>query len=282
MVSATRATRQFTIRYLLLITAIAAASLAPAVWWKDGELTPAILLFTVGILLLYHRYVIAAALFLVACLVLLPSFGPDHSSVRRAQCVNHMKQIALAIVEYESVNGHLPPPYTMDDEGNPLHSWRVLILPYLECQNLYDAIDLSKPWHHPANLALQYQMPDVYRCPNFEPDASQLAVTTAYVAIIGDHTAWPRTGKRSIRDITDGISNTVALLESEQHRLHWMSTADPEIEMVRQVDTLLSKSNHQSGVAYCRCDGSVRWLDDDVDDHGLFALITIDDGETSK
>ena len=67
------------------------------------------------------------------------------------QCANNLKQIALALRNYESVYHALPPAYTVDAEGKPLHSWRTLILPYLEQQALYDKIDLSKPWDDPAN-----------------------------------------------------------------------------------------------------------------------------------
>ena len=45
----------------------------------------------------------------------------------------------------------LPPAYTVDADGRPLHSWRTLILPYLEQEPLYQTIDLSKPWNDPAN-----------------------------------------------------------------------------------------------------------------------------------
>ena len=45
-------------------------------------------------------------------------------------CVNNLKQIALALHNYEEVYKVLPPAYTVDAQGRPLHSWRTLILPY--------------------------------------------------------------------------------------------------------------------------------------------------------
>ena len=53
-------------------------------------------------------------------------------AARRAQCTNNLKQIALALHNYEQAYKALPPAYTVDAEGRPLHSWRTLILPYLE------------------------------------------------------------------------------------------------------------------------------------------------------
>ena len=52
---------------------------------------------------------------------------------------------------YEQAYNALPPAYTVDANGRPLHSWRTLILPYLEQESLYQTIDLSKPWNDPAN-----------------------------------------------------------------------------------------------------------------------------------
>src|SRR6266436_3697522 len=50
-------------------------------------------------------------------------------AARRAQCSNNLKNIATALKEYESVYHCLPPAYTVDAAGKPLHSWRTLLLP---------------------------------------------------------------------------------------------------------------------------------------------------------
>src|SRR5438552_2302923 len=62
--------------------------------------------------------------------LLLPATRSAGPAARRAQCVNNLKQIALALYEYEQVHKSLPPAYTVDPKGRPLHSWRSLILPY--------------------------------------------------------------------------------------------------------------------------------------------------------
>jgi hypothetical protein len=49
----------------------------------------------------------------------------------RSQCARNLKEISLGILNYESANGMLPPAYTVDADGKPMHSWRVLILPYM-------------------------------------------------------------------------------------------------------------------------------------------------------
>src|SRR5262249_50192721 len=69
--------------------------------------------------------------------LLLPAVQSAREAVRRAQCVNNLKQIALAMHNYESANGHFPRA-VVDKDGKRLLSWRVAILPYLEQQGLYN------------------------------------------------------------------------------------------------------------------------------------------------
>ena len=124
-------------------------------------------LLALGVTVIMQRFRITAAVLGLGLLVglLLSARGGAGPAARRNGCISNMKQIGLAVQSYESVHGHFPPAYTTDDQGNPLHSWRVLILPYLEEEELYDSIDLTKPWYHPDNLALANRMPWVYRCP---------------------------------------------------------------------------------------------------------------------
>jgi hypothetical protein len=77
--------------------------------------------------------------------------GSGRGAAQRIQCVNNLKQIGLALHNYEQDHGTLPPAFTVDAKGRPLHSWRTLILPYMEYGRLYERIDLSRPWDDPAN-----------------------------------------------------------------------------------------------------------------------------------
>jgi competence protein ComGC len=76
----------------------------------------------------------------------LPAAGSARRNfARRAQCTNNLKQIMLALHNYEQAHGALPPAFTVDANGKPLHSWRTLILPFLGHSSLYATIDLGKP-----------------------------------------------------------------------------------------------------------------------------------------
>ena len=50
--------------------------------------------------------------------------------------------------------GVLPPAYVADASGRPMHSWRVLILPFLDQQSLYNQYDFREPWDGPHNIKL--------------------------------------------------------------------------------------------------------------------------------
>ncbi len=104
--------------------------------------------------------------------LLLPAVQAAREAARRSQCLNNLRQIGLAMMNYESVHGELPKASTRLD-GYTLTSWVTLVLPYIKETALYDQIDLSLP--------LQYvnDSPDIYnyhhisfetfKCPSDEP-----------------------------------------------------------------------------------------------------------------
>src|SRR5439155_535672 len=59
---------------------------------------------------------------------------------------NQITQISQAIRAYHEVFGHLPPAVVKDNQGQPLYSWRVLLLPFLEQDALYKEFHLDEPW----------------------------------------------------------------------------------------------------------------------------------------
>jgi hypothetical protein len=84
-------------------------------------------------------------------------------SAERAQC--NLGGVALALHYYDESHGSLPPAILYGKDGTPLHSWRVLILPYLEESVLYNEFHLDEPWNSPHNIQLLPRMPKSYRAP---------------------------------------------------------------------------------------------------------------------
>jgi len=67
-------------------------------------------------------------------------------NARRMQSINNMKQIGLAMLNYESVNRHYPAAASYSSDGKPLLSWRVHVLSFMEQKKLYAQFHLDEPW----------------------------------------------------------------------------------------------------------------------------------------
>jgi hypothetical protein len=98
--------------------------------------------------------------------LLLPAVRSAPEAGRRNRCVRNFKIIGMALHNYHDVYKVLPPAYTVDADGRPLHSWRTLILPFMEETQLYKSIDLSKPWDDPVNQKAAQTPISAYRCPS--------------------------------------------------------------------------------------------------------------------
>jgi len=215
---------------------------------------------------------------IVALLIalLLPAVRTSSVAVMRAQCVNNLKQIALALYNYEKEHKSLPPACTVDAHGRPLHSWRTLILPYMEEGPLYKTIDLTKPWDDPVNAKARETPVQAYRCP--AADEPKVGMTS-YLAIVGPSNFLSPDGPRSLAEITDGTDKTIAVIEvPDQYAVHWMAPVDASEGLVLSLgkDT---KLHHPGGQNAGMADGSVRFLKTSTAEKVLRTLMTIAGGE---
>jgi prepilin-type processing-associated H-X9-DG protein len=188
--------------------------------------------------------------------LLLPATRSARPAARRSQCVNNLKQIALALHNYEQAYKALPPAYTVDAQGRPLHSWRTLILPYLERDDLYRTIDLSKPWNDPANAKALEASPGVFRC----PEAVGPPHTTTYLAIVSPDGCFSPKESRRLAEITDAHESTLMVIEvGEENAVPWMAPVDADGSLVMGLEPA-SKLYHAGGMNACFVDGSVKFL----------------------
>ena len=188
--------------------------------------------------------------------LLIPANRSARHAAYRAQCMNNLKQIALALLNYEHAHGALPPAYTVDATGRLLHSWRTLILPYLEQESLYQTIDLSKPWNDPANAKALETSISVFRCP--------LAVgpqnTTTYLAIASPNGCLNLNEPRRLAEITDAHASTLMVIEAgEEHAVPWMAPVDANESLVLNLGPA-TKLHHAGGMNACSVDGRVTFL----------------------
>ena len=135
-----------------------------------------------------------------------------------AMCKIHIKQLLTALHAYHDRHQCFPPAYTVGSDGERWHSWRVLLLPDLGEQKLYDAYRFDEPWNGPHNAPLGQRMPAVFGFPG-EPQAKFLAVT-------GRHTAWPNYLSSRISEFTDGMSDSILLVESADSEVNWLEPRD--------------------------------------------------------
>jgi len=209
--------------------------------------------------------------------LLLPAVQAAREAARRAQCVNNLKQLALAMHNYHDTFNSFPPQATTDADGKPLLSWRVLLLPFLEQSALYDQFHLDEPWDSPANRPLADQMPQLFRCPSEPVNAPGL---THYEAIAGPSTLFPAPGesRRPIRlsDVIDGTSNTIAFVEAARPVV-WTAPDDVSADTSDPFGGLGSR--HPGGVNAALADGSIRFIKSSINPAVLRALITRNGGE---
>ena len=137
-----------------------------------------------------------------------------------------------------------------------MHSWRTLILPYLEQEPLYQTIDLSKPWNDPANAkALETALP-VFRC----PEAVGPQNTTTYLAIVAPNGCLIPKEPRRLAEITDAHESTLMVIEAgEENAVPWMAPVDADESLVMSLGPT-TKLHHAGGMNACFVDGSVRFL----------------------
>ncbi len=83
---------------------------------------------------------------------------------QRENCYDNIYRIKLAMEAYYKEHGTHVPLYVADENGNPLHSWRVLLLPYLGYNGLYQKIKLDESWDSEWNSRF-HLVPDCYCCP---------------------------------------------------------------------------------------------------------------------
>ena len=219
----------------------------------------------------FFKLLVGFCIMLVLAALLLPHGRDARAAARRAHCKTNLRQIVLALYNYEERYGALPPAYIVDPQGRPLHSWRTLILPYLEQEPLYKKIDLSKPWNDPANSDAYNTVPAIYRCTS----ATLPPNYTSYLGSVGENACFHPTEPRAISEIIDGTTNTLIVFEvAEENAVHWMAPLDASEDMVLKFGKN-GKLAHPGGTQLALADGSVRFISADMPPATLHALISI-------
>jgi len=221
--------------------------------------------------------------FVILFIAWIPGGHPPEAS-HRNQCRNNLKQIGLALHNYHDMYGSFPPAFVTSDDGRPMHSWRVLILPFLDRKHLYEQYRFDEPWDGPSNQKLAGKIGDVFRCPSDKAGASaSRASFTNFVAVAGPQTAWPGVTPTRIKDFADGASNSILVVEVADSGIHWMEPRDLHVlQMSRTVSSRDGQgisSAHAHGAHVLLADGAVRFVSEELPVETIRALLTINGGE---
>lgn len=182
---------------------------------------------------------VTIAVISVLIALLLPAVQSAREAARRTQCLNHLKQIGLALHNYHDLYRQFPPacirPSGFEDNGrdHPRTTWAISILPMMEQANLYQTYNADVDSTHMDNVEVTSAVIPSYRCPSdpynvelFQPLLGIFYSQGNYAANYGSASwgvsFWKDRRYRgvmgqnqglSFRDVQDGTSNTVCVAE---------------------------------------------------------------------
>jgi prepilin-type N-terminal cleavage/methylation domain-containing protein len=169
--------------------------------------------------------------------LLLPAVQKVRDAAARTKCQNNLKQLGLALHNFESANGYLP---SSSRQYLVRVSWTTFILPYIEQDNLARNYDFYSNWDSPNNLPITSQQIKIFQCPStpnpdrydYNPQGSgttqlpwnpevgitDYAATTRVLPYYPGLTAGKgilvRNERAYLNAVTDGLSNTILVTES--------------------------------------------------------------------
>ena len=199
--------------------------------------------------------VIAIIAILIA--LLLPAVQQAREAARRTQCKNNMKQIGLALHNYESTSTCFP--LGSSAPWNMVPNWRLQIFPYLEQANLYSKMDYGQSFAGNITtsvntIALQNNRIAAYICPSstLDPNAnlinnSMAIQTPMYVGIAG---ATPDIAGRTVGSASNYggfYANNGMLLHSQQTRMRDAVDGTSNVMIVAEQSGRVGTTDMRSG-----------------------------------
>ncbi len=263
------------------------------------------------------RAIIAAGAVLLAIVFFFPVISGITIRGHVSWCRDNLKSIGVALHAYHDKWATFPPAHLLDEAARPAHSWRVLLLPFMksapfssEHDILFDRYQFHEPWDGPTNLRLMSMYSDhesvlrpvrLYQCRAWPGVDDNGLLTTHYLALIGNNTAWGGLGARSLQDIAHP-EQTILVIECFDRAVPWLEPRDISLEeaaVVPPIDvcflgwwlgrTRSSRIPYYPGEPGMReyhrymgrhalfADGSVRLLPNDLSPADLRALADIRD-----
>ncbi len=200
----------------------------------------------------------------------------------RTASMRNLEKIAAALNAYAADHGTYPPPFTADAAGKPLQSWRVLILPYLGEDELYNLIDRNAAWDTQQNMSVSFsQMPSVYRHPSSQTSSGYSE--SGYYLVTGDRTLFPSTGPLGPNQVVDDPLKTILVVEASPPVISGVWTEPVDVDFATMQGIGGSSNNIggllDTGAAIVTVDERGHYLDETTPTSTLRALVTPRGGE---
>jgi hypothetical protein len=201
----------------------------------------------------------------------------------RSSSIQNLERIADALNAYFADHGTYPPNATRGPGNKPMHSWRVLILPYLDEEDLYNEFDFRYAWDHPDNMRAARDMPSVYQHPNRA--TRQMLNESGYYLITGQGTLFPNAGPLGADRVTDDPSQTILVIEGSPLVPSGMWTEPLDLDYVKIQGKLGSNPGIEpgglldDGVAFATVDGRGHFVPNTIEPTVFLSLITPRGGE---
>ena len=279
---------RFDLRQVFYVTSLLAAGLAFSPW--TIPLSIFVLLIWWGCFTAVRFPKFRSSLLLIVVFTLLgtccvgvslPAVSRVREASRRTVCINNMRQIVMALHNYQYAHGELPTPKI----GNEFpYSWRVETLPFMEMGGL-PPYNIGEAWNSPQNIAWIESIPCHFSCPSLDHGSK-----TPYKLVTGPGTLFDK-DKPTLENVSDGSSNTIMLIEDHANPV---SIADPDGDIsIDQAVKLLSQwspehsahcfddlfSTTYPGTHVVFFDGSTETIGFNADPKVLRNLFLCDDGE---
>jgi hypothetical protein len=208
-----------------------------------------------------------------------PVVNLKRNAVARTGTGSKLGEVYKALELYANDNnGKYPPPYTKSAQGSPLLSWRVLILPYIEQQNLFNKFNQNEPWDGPTNKPLLSFMPKMYLSSgNYDVNT---AFKTTFLAPVAKETIFSPAGGVTKNSVSDGLSNTILIADvDDDFATEWTRPVDLNVNA--QNPALGLTNSNPAGFMALFGDGSVK-VAPNRPLPNVWAMFTIGGGEQIK
>ena len=234
---------------------------------------------------------VVIAILAILVLLLLPAVNAAREAARRAQCINKVRQLGLAVSNFESASMRLP----ASRSGAGGWSIHARLLSFLEQDMLGQKIDFSKPYSEApplGDIPLSAMRIDPYLCPSEKHDERRLSggapehYPVSYGFNMGVWLVWdpvtkqggegvfrPENGIR-LKEVTDGVSSTLCAAEVSAYTPYQRDAGNSGDMPIPGSSTELSGGDMKWGAAFNNSTGHTEWVDGRVHQTGFTTTFT--------